>query len=175
MDFFPITQHIISRVNRWIVLARPTNLWNLYMLKKRTEGAQFVEPSIYSMDHTTTAQAVYSTASGHFMRPGEVSVRNTSKGVRTEPLRLRNHQWLYEGLYPVDHEAAGQRILVGQSINLPTAKTSPFGERSDQAAGSILNSVMCAVRNTLRYTFACAPTGERTRRNSSHSKGRARC
>ena len=125
--------------------------WNLYMLKKRTEGAQFVEPSIYSMDHPATAQAVYSTASGHFMRPGEVSVRNTSKGVRTEPLRLRNHQWLYDGVYPADHEAAGQKILVGQSINLPTAKTDPFGERSDRAAGSIPNSAMCAVRNTLRY------------------------
>ena len=73
--------------------------WTLYQLKVRTEGARFVEPSIYSMDHPAMAQAVYSTVFGHFMRPGEISVRNTSKGIRTEPLRLKHHQWLYDGLY----------------------------------------------------------------------------
>jgi hypothetical protein len=29
--------------------------WNLYMLRRRTEGAQLVEPSIYSMDHPAMA------------------------------------------------------------------------------------------------------------------------
>jgi hypothetical protein len=125
--------------------------WTLYQLKRNTEGARFVEPSIYSMDHPATAQAVYSTAFGHFMRPGEISVRNTSKGVRTEPLRLKHHQWLYDGVYPAGHEVEGQRIVVGQSINLPRAKTDQFGERSDRAAGIVPNSSMCSVSNSMRY------------------------
>jgi hypothetical protein len=36
--------------------------------------------------HLAMAQAVYSTAFGHFMRPAEISVRKTNKGIRTKSL-----------------------------------------------------------------------------------------
>ena len=45
----------------------------------------------------------------------------------------------------------GQRIVLGQLINLPRAKTDQFGERSDRAAGIIPNSPMCSASNSMRY------------------------
>jgi hypothetical protein len=126
--------------------------WTFHRMQKKAQGALFVEPSIYSMDYPATAQTVYSVASGNFMRPGEISVRNTSKGIRTEPLRLRNHQWLCDGVNPVGHPAAGKKILAGQSINLPTAKFSSLGhtEMKTMAAREILSACQRLLALTLK-------------------------
>ena len=137
-------------------------------------GARFVEPSIYSMDHPATAQAVYSTAFGHFMRPGEISVRNTSKGIRTEPLRLKHHQWLYDGVYPAGHEVEGQIIVVGQSINLPRASPTSL---ANVATGRLALSPIyrCARYRIQCGTSTCARTVGRTSPGSLPLRGRARC
>ena len=123
--------------------------WRLFREAKaaaQAAGEQFEYPSIYSMDHPATAAAVYSSASCHFCRPGEISVRNTSKGVVTTPLLLEHHQFLYDGV-----DADGKKILMGQVINFPSTKTDPYGERSDRVAGLIPGSSVCATTNTVKY------------------------
>jgi hypothetical protein len=64
----PLTHKILDNIVK--------TKWTSFRMQKKAQGTLFVEPSIYSMDHPATAQTVYSTASGHFMRPGEISVHS---------------------------------------------------------------------------------------------------
>ncbi len=149
----PLTHKILDNIVK--------TKWTFYRMQKKAQGALFVEPSIYSMDHPATAQTVYSTASGHFMRPGEISVRNTSKGIRTEPLRLRTLR-----LAKKSSPASPVISRPQRPINLGNAAIA-------RLASFLIRQ--CAPPRIWRGTFTFEPMGGLPRLCNSTSNWQARC
>ena len=107
------------------------------------------------MEHPAFAATVYSTANCHFCRPGEVTVRNTSKGIKTTPLYLAHLRFNYDGVDEND-----KRVLVGQTLTFPSTKSDQFGERSDRVAGVIKDWPVCATTNMVKYLHFRRMSGE---------------
>ena len=98
------------------------------------------EPSVYSLQNYYTLAAVCATAFQAMLRPGEVSVRTTSKGVKTEPLRIKHHRWVFAA-------QDGERVI-GESVLIPVSKTDQFGERLPVQLGLSGSAHVCATNRT---------------------------
>ena len=91
-------------------------------------------PNVYSLRSYKLSAALYCSLFIGLHRPGELTVRRTSKGVVTKPLRRKHFTF---------RRAIGGQIS-GTTVSIPSTKTDQDGLRSVCEYGITGNSVLCA-------------------------------
>ena len=90
--------------------------------------------SVYSLESFTLSAALYSSLFVGLHRPGELTVRLTSKGVRSKPLRRKHFTFRMNG-----------NKVTGATVSIPATKTDQDGLRSVVEYGPTRHNHLCAV------------------------------
>jgi hypothetical protein len=90
--------------------------------------------SVYSLESFTLSAALYSALFVGLHRPGELTVRHTSKGVLTKPLRRKHFTF----------RTIGDKVT-GATVSIPSTKTDQDGLRSVVEYGLTKHNHLCAV------------------------------
>ena len=102
--------------------------------RERDARAKGLVASVYSLESFTLSAALYSALFVGLHRPGELTVRLTSKGVRTRPLRRKHFTFRTDG-----------NKVVGATVSIPSTKTDQDGARSVVEYGFTKHNILCAV------------------------------